>query len=85
MELRKNITPNESRAPALHVGMLTTFWECLEQKFHAFEHFSARKNVRFRNDLILDSELRIRHNMNRGDIKGRMIEVRTTKFPFLMK
>ena len=55
----KIFAPFESGAPALHVGMRIIFWECLEQKFHAFEHFSVRKNVRFRNDLILDSEVQI--------------------------
>ena len=39
-------TPNESRVPALHVGMRITLWECPEQKLQAFEHFSVTKYVR---------------------------------------
>ena len=53
----KIFTPYESRARALHVGMLIVLWECLEQNLQAFEHFSARKYVRFWIDLILDSDL----------------------------
>ena len=40
--------PNESSTRALSVGMLISIRECLNKKFQAFEHFSARKYVRFR-------------------------------------
>ena len=39
-------TSNESRVPALHVGMLTSFRECLDKKIQAFVHFSATFYVR---------------------------------------
>ena len=42
----KIFTPNESRAPALHVGMLTSSRECLDKKIWPFVHFSASFYVR---------------------------------------
>ena len=51
LELRKKITPNESRAPALHVGMLTSSRECLDKKFWPFLHFSASFYVRIPGNL----------------------------------
>ena len=53
-----NFTPNESRAPALYVGMLTSSRECLDKKIWPFVHFSASFYVWIRIDLIRDTELR---------------------------
>ena len=47
----KIFTPNESRAPALHVGMLTSSRECLDKKIWPFVHFSASFYVRIPGNL----------------------------------